>query len=59
MPLFLCKNSWDFSKKNESDDIIKYWKMMFQASELKGNHFLYLLDSNNKIIEPTYIKSRS
>ena len=58
MPLFLCKNSWDFSKKNESDDIIKFWKMMFQASELKGNHFLYLLDSNNKIIEPTYAKSR-
>jgi len=48
MPLFPCKNSWDFSKKNKSDDIIKYWKMSFQASELKGNHFLDLLDSDDK-----------
>ena len=56
IPLFLCKNSWNFSKKNKSDDIIKYWKMTFQASELKENHFLDLLDSNNKIIELTYIK---
>ena len=59
MPLFLCKNSWDFSKKIESNDIIKYWKMTFQASELKGNHFLDLLDSDNKIIEPTYAKGGS
>jgi len=35
MPLFPCKNSWDFSKKNKSDDIIKAWKMMFQASDLR------------------------
>jgi len=56
MPLFPYKNSWDFSKKNESDDIIKYWKMLFQASELKGNHFLDLLDSDNKIIKLTYTK---
>jgi len=58
-PLFLCKNSWDFSKKNESDDIIKAWKMTFQASDLKGNHFLDLLDNNNKIIELTYAKGGS
>ena len=56
MPLSPCKNSWDFSIKNESDNIIKYWKMLFQASELKGNHFLDLLDSGNKIIKPTYTK---
>jgi len=55
-PLFLCKNSWDFSKKNKSNNIIKVWKMMFQASDLKGNHFLDLLDNDNKIIEPTYAK---
>ena len=36
-PLYLCKMSWDFSKKSESDDILKVWKMMFQASDLKGN----------------------
>jgi len=58
-PLFPCKNSWDFNKKNKSDDIIKAWKMTFQASDLKGNHFLDLLDDNNKTIEPTYAKDRS
>jgi len=56
MPLFPCKNSWDFSKKNKSDDIIKAWKITFQASDLKGNHFLDLLDNDNKFIEPTYAK---
>ena len=59
MTLFPYKNSWDFSKKNKSDDIIKAWKMMFQASDLKGNYFLDLLDVDNKIIEPTYAKGRS
>ena len=29
---------------------------MFQASDLKGNHFLDLLDIDNKIIELTYAK---
>jgi len=57
--LFPCKNSWDFSKKNESNNIIKAWKMTFQASNLKGNHFLDLLDDDNKIIEPIYTKGRS
>ena len=33
--------------------------MTFQASELKGNHFLDLLDSDNKIIELTYAKDGS
>ena len=45
--LLLCKNSWDFSKKNKSDNIINIWKMIFQALDLKGNHFLDLLDNNN------------
>ena len=30
-----CKSSQDFSKKCESKDILKVWKMMFQASDLK------------------------
>ena len=55
-PLLLCKNSWDFSKKNESDDILNTWKMTFQASNFKGNHFLDLLDDNNNIIKLTYVK---
>jgi len=33
--------------------------MTFQASNLKGNHFLDLLDNDNKIIELTYAKGRS
>ena len=56
IPLIPSKNSWDFSKKNESDDIINAWKMMFQASNLKGNHFLNLLDDDDNIIELTYVK---
>ena len=59
VPLYSCKNSWDFSKKCESDDILNIWKMMFQASNFKGNQFLDLLDNDNNIIEPTYIKDGS
>ena len=33
--------------------------MMFQASNLKRNYFLDLLDDNNNIIEPTYVKKGS
>ena len=59
IPLFICKISWDFSKKSESVTILKVWKMMFQASNLKGNQFLNLLDDDNNIIEPSYIKRGS
>ena len=59
MPLLPCKNSWDFSKKNKSNDIVNAWKMTFQASNLKENQFLDLLDDDNNIIEPTYVKGRS
>jgi len=58
-PLYLCKTLWDFSKKSESDDILKVWKITFQASDLKGNQFLDLLDNNNNIIEPSYVKGGS
>jgi len=57
--LYPCKTSWDFSKKSESDNILKVWKMMFQASDFKGNQFLNLLDNNNNIIEPSYVKGGS
>jgi len=59
IPLFPYKISWDLSKKSESDIILKVCKMMFQASNLKGNQFLDLLDNNNNIIEPSYIKGGS
>ena len=32
--------------------------MTFQALNKKGNHFLELLDNDNKLLEPTYSKGR-
>jgi len=55
-PLFPCKSSWDFSKKNECDNLSKRWKIIFQASDFKNKHLLDLVDSDDNIIEPTYIK---
>jgi len=43
IPFFLCKSSWNFSKKSEYDNLSSRWKMTFQASDLKGKHFLDLL----------------
>ena len=33
--------------------------MMFQASDLKGNQFLDLVNDDNNIIKPTYVKEGS
>ena len=55
-PLLSNKNSWDFSRKSECNDIINKWKMTFQASDLKESNFLDLVDSNDNILEPTYSK---
>ena len=54
--IFPCKILWDFCKKADSDNIVKQWKMCFQAFDGKGNNFLDLLDDNFNIIEPSYIK---
>ena len=51
--------SCDFSKKSESDNILKVWKMIFQASDLKENQFLDLLNDDNNITEPLYVKDES
>ena len=56
IPIFPCKISWDFCKKSDSDDIIKQWKMTFQASDGKGNQFLKLLDNDFNTIELSYTK---
>jgi len=56
IPNYPCKLSWDFSRKNECDDILSRWKMTFQLSDEKGQHFLELLDDDNKPIEPSYAK---
>ena len=55
-PIFPCKTSWDFRKKTDSDDIVKQWKMRFQASDGKGNDFLDLLDNDYNIIKLLYVK---
>jgi len=57
--LYPCKNSWEFSKKSECDDILNVWKMTFQASDLKEKQFLDLLDDKNNIIKPSYSKGGS
>ena len=49
----------NFCKKSESNDIVNIWKIMFQASNLKENHFLDLLDDNYNIIELSYTKGGS
>ena len=56
IPSYLSKNSWDYCKKIDSDDIINQWKMTFQASDGKGNNFLDLLDDNFNPIVPSYTK---
>ena len=55
-PIFPCKISWDYCKKSDGDNIIKQWKMTFQASDGKGNHFMDLLDNDFNTIEPSYSK---
>jgi len=55
-PNYLCKISWDYYKKINSDNIIKQWKMIFQASDGKGRHFLELVDDDLKNIELSYTK---
>jgi len=56
IPLVPSKISWDFSRKSKSNDILKVWKMTFQALNLKGNQFLDLLDNDNNIIKLSYVK---
>jgi len=55
IPLLPNKNSWDFSKRSECNNIIDKWEMTFQVSDLKSRNFLELVDSDN-ILEPTYSK---
>jgi len=56
IPLFLCKILWDFNKKRKYNNISNRWKMTFQTSDLKESQFFNLLDSDDNIIEPSYIK---
>jgi len=47
---------WDFNKREECNNIIKNWQMIFQVSKLKNNHFLDLLDDELHTIELSYTK---
>jgi len=47
---------WDFSKKEECDNIIRNWQMFFQVSDFEGKSFLDLLDDDFNFIELLYIK---
>ena len=53
---FPYKTFWDYCRKMDCDDIIKQWKITFQASDGKGKQFLDLLDDNFNTIEPAYTK---
>jgi len=53
---FPCKNSWEFSKKYKSNNILNVWKMTFQALNLKESQFLDLVDNDNNPIKPIYTK---
>ena len=55
-PSYLTKISWDFCKKSDCDELIKLWKMTFQASDGKSKHFLDLLDSDLNVIELSYAR---
>ena len=57
--LFPCKSSWEFSKKSKCNNILSNWKTAFQASNLKGQHFLELCDEDNNLLEPMYAKRGS
>ena len=35
-------NTWDLSRKEKCDSIVRKWQMYFQASDYKGRNFLEL-----------------
>ena len=45
-----------FQQKDECNNIICNWQIIFQVSDLKENHFLKLLDNEYLPVNPTYIK---
>ena len=56
IPSFPSKISWDYCKKSDCDEINKLWKVMFQALDGRGNHFLNLLDDDLNAIESHQVK---
>lgn len=56
VPLYLSKESRDYSKREEYDNIIREWYLTFKSSNLKRRNFLSLLNNNLLEIEPAYTK---
>ena len=56
---FPCKTSWDYCRKLDCNDIIKQWRMTFQASDGKEKQFLDLLDDDFNTIKLAYTKDGS
>jgi len=56
IPLYPNKISWDFSKKEECNNIIKEWQEEFKSSNLKGRNFLNSLNNDHSDIGPSYMK---
>ena len=56
VPLYPSKVSWDYSEKEECNNIINEWRLTFKLSNLKGRNFLQLLNNNLSEIEPAYMK---
>ena len=54
--LIPCKTSWDFNKKEDSDNIIKKWRRDFNMLGLKGWNFLNLLNNDYTDMVPSYTK---
>ena len=57
-PIFPCKSSWDFSNKNKCDNILNNWRVLFQASDNKEQHFLELLNNDLNPVELSIAKGR-
>lgn len=53
-----CKSSWDFSRRNECNNILNSLKMYFQALDDKGWCFLELCDDDIQPIIPSIAKGR-
>jgi len=58
-PLLPYNLSWDFERKSEYNDIIKNWKIIFQAFDARKRHFLDLLNNDFYSKKPLYTKGGS
>ena len=59
IPLYLRKLSWNFSKKEKCNDIIKKWHITFKLSDFKERNFLHLLNNDLSETKPSYMKGGS